>query len=210
MKLSPKILVIDENAEILKFLIDFGYDVTFITSNKGALSYLKSTNDKFDLIILDVMISFVAGWEVLKYLRSVKNFEYTPVIVVTSLQEKTDELLALRSGADDFIREPFDIDLLLARIDAALRRSMWNKFAFVNLNELSFIEFSESIQCLTNRETTVLQMLSKGFSNDEIANELILSKLTVKTHIKNIFKKLRVSNRTEAILVGLKLELIKG
>jgi DNA-binding NarL/FixJ family response regulator len=163
-----------------------------------------------DLFIVSASVPVISGWEILKFLRNNETYEYIPVIMLSENIEKTDELLALRSGADDYIKKPFDVDILLARIDVALRRSRWNKLAFVDLNVLPFKKPPKDPQNLTSRETTILDMLSKGYSNDEIAQVLCLSKLTVKTHIKNIFKKLNVNNRTEAILVGLQLGLIKS
>ena len=209
MKQKPKLLVIDDKPEDYYFLSDFGYDVDYLPSGSDLVEYIKSCKTKYSLVVLDIVISYVSGWEVLKMLRSSDLFEFVPVVIVTSLKEKTDHLLALRSGADDFISKPFDVDLLLARLDVALRRFMWNKLAFINLKELPFLDVSKEHGKLTSREGTILKMLSKGFSNDDIAVDLCLSKLTVKTHVKNIFKKLHVSNRTEAILVGINLGLIE-
>jgi DNA-binding NarL/FixJ family response regulator len=209
MKPKPKLLVIAEKPQSLEFLGDFGYEFKSYSSVKKALEYLRYPEDLPDLFLIDVTPAFSGGWEILKFIRNNENIEYLPVIVISDLVEKTDELLALRSGADDFVKKPFDVDILLARVDAALRRTMWNKLAFVDLTVLPFKKPPKDVQSLTTREATVLDMIAKGHSNDDIAKTLCLSKLTVKTHIKNIFKKLNVNNRTEAILVGLKLGLIK-
>lgn len=209
MKTKPKLLVIVDNPEQFSYINNFGYDAFFLPPSKEPMEVIKSKNVSYDIVILDVAVSFVSGWEVLKYLRNNAPFELIPILVVTDLKEKTDELLALRSGADDFIKKPVDVDILLARIDVALRRSMWNKQAYVSLKELPFLDLSREVGSLTGREELVLKRLAEGLSNDEIAKTLCLSNLTVKTHVKNIFKKLHVNNRTEAILVGLNLGLIK-
>lgn len=209
MKTKPKLLVIVDNPEQFNYINDFGYEASFLPNSKEAMEIIRFANIKYDIILLDVAVSFISGWELLKYLRSNQPYEQTPILIITDLKEKTDELLALRSGADDYIRKPIDVDILLARIDVALRRSMWNKLTYVNLKELPFLDLSKDITELTNREGLVLKKLSEGLSNDHIAKELCLSNLTVKTHVKNIFKKLHVNNRTEAILVGLNLGLIK-
>lgn len=209
MNRKPRLLVIDDNPESLKFLPDFGYDTYYLSKGKDILTFLKETEETFDLVLIDVLISFISGWEVLKFLRNSPKFEYLPIIVTTTLTEKTDELLALRSGADDFIRKPFDMDLVLARVDVALRRAMWNNLTYVNINKLGFMKMPKDPQNLTNREKTILSMLANGQSNEEIAKELCLSLLTVKTHKKNIFKKLNVSNRTEAIIAGVNLGMVQ-
>lgn len=210
MKTKPNILIIDDNPEKLGFLSDFGYNLNLISSSSDILDVIRSVEGTFNLVIIDISISIFSGWEVLKFLRHYEKFQYVPILVLTELSDKTDELLALRSGADDYVKKPFDVDLLLARIDASLRRSMWNKLAFVNLKKFSFIDLSARSIKLTARESTILNMLSTGNNNDEIAKELCLSVLTVKTHIKNLFKKLKVNNRTEAILVGMNLGLINA
>lgn len=210
MNQKPKILIINDKPEEYSFLFDFGYEITLMTVNKDLPETLKDSQDNFELILIDLICSYMSGWELLKLLKSNPNFEFTPVLVVTELKDKTDELLAFRSGADDFIKKPFDVDIFLARIDAILRRSLWNNISFVNLRTLPFIKLSREIQQLTMREKTIINLLSKGYSNDDIAQTLCLSKLTVKTHIKNIFKKLKVNNRTEAILVGINSGIIKN
>jgi DNA-binding NarL/FixJ family response regulator len=206
----PKILIIDDNLEKLAFLGELGFDITIINSSKESLDFVKSSETLFDLVILDLNVSSTSGWELLKLLRSLELFEVVPVIIVTDLKDKTDELLALKSGADDFIKEPFDKDILLMRIETILRRSLWNKKSFLNIRDLPFINIPEDYLKLTSREETVVNLLSMGYSNEKIAEELFLSKLTVKTHLKNIFKKLQASNRTEAILIAYHLGLIKG
>lgn len=209
MKFKPNLLIISTNVDELAFLRDFGYDVKFISSGNEAIELLRFTSDKYSLIVIEILSSFTRGWEILKFLRSHHLFESVPILVISDLKEKTDELLALRSGADDFILKPFDLDIFLARLDVALRRSMWNKLTYIDLNQLPFIKIPSDSVKLTIREETVLNLLSLGYANEEISIKLHLSKLTVKTHIKNIYKKLNVNNRTEATLVGIKLGLIK-
>lgn len=209
MQNKPKILIIDNNPEKLLFLPDFGYEVKFITNGKEALEYIGVSNDHFDLVILNLNLTFVSGWEILRLLRKCRNFEVKPVIIITERYEKTDEVLALRTGADHFINKNFDIDILLARIEVLLRRTFWNQRSFISITDLICMEPSDGKETLTSREQTILSMLAKGKSNDDIASELCLSKLTVKTHIKNMFKKLNATNRTEAVLIGINLGLLK-
>lgn len=209
MKAKPKILVIDNNPEKLLFLPDFGYEVKFITNGKEALEYIGISNDHFNLVIINLNLTFVSGWEILRLLRKCRNFEVKPVIIMTDRYEKTDEILALRTGADHFTGKNFDIDILLARIEVLLRRSYWNQKSFISITDLLCIEPSDGKETLTSREQTILCMLSKGKNNNEIASELCLSNLTVKTHIKNLFKKLNATNRTEAVLIGINLGLLQ-
>lgn len=208
MKSRPKLLVIQENETQLSFLADFGYNVDFISRTNNIFKALTLFDSKPNLLILDLSFAFVIGSGFLEFLRRHNLYENIPIIVISDLRDKKDELCALRGGADDFIVRPFDVDILLARIDVSLRRSNWNKATFLNMASLPFLEMPDEISDLTVRETTILNLISRGESNDDIATKLCLSSLTVKTHVKNLFKKLGVCNRTEAILVGINFGLI--
>ena len=78
--------------------------------------------DSFDIVILDAVMSKLNGFEVLEQLR--ESGITTPVIMISSLKQPADEVRALRTGADDFIPKPLDLDVLHARIDALLRRTV--------------------------------------------------------------------------------------
>lgn len=208
MKIRPKLLIIEEKEMQLAFLEDFGYEVAFLYRDNCLFSLLNSCKFKPDLLIINLPSSFVLGSNLLDFLRKHKSFAYTFIIIISDLKDKKEELFSLRNGADDFIAKPFDVDILLARIDGFLRRASWNKECFVDIASLPFLVVPKDISALTVRESTILNLISKGASNDEIAINLCLSGLTVKTHVKNLFKKLGVSNRTEAILVGINFGLI--
>ena len=113
----------------------------------------------------------------------------------------------LKIGADDYVVKPFVLPNLLARIEAVLRRSNWNKKEIKNV-DISFGS-KEQAEPLTQREKEVLTMVAKGASNHDIAEKLFLKEVTVKTHMNSIFKKLKVSNRTQAVLLGMQMNLIE-
>lgn len=208
MQIQPKLLVIEENEKQLTFLEDFGYDVDFLYRDKSLFTSLEFCKSKPDVLILNLPSSFILVSDLLDFLRKHKLFVYSSIIVVSDLRDKKEELFALRNGADDFIVRPFDIDILLARIDVSIRRSNWNRVGFLDISSLPFLDLPKEVSALTVRESTILKLISRGASNDEIAIKLCLSSLTVKTHVKNLFKKLSVCNRTEAILVGMNFGLI--
>lgn len=77
--------------------------------------------EQFDVIILDVMMPGLNGYEVLEQLRSMGNT--TPVLMLTALSSSSDQVKGLRAGADDYLAKPFDLDVFQARLDALVRRS---------------------------------------------------------------------------------------
>ena len=109
----------------------------------------------------------------------------------------------LKIGADDYIVKPFILPNLLARMEAVLRRSQ----RFVKPVEASTTNVS--VDVLTSKEKEVLQMISKGASNKQIADKMFVKEVTIKTHLNSIFKKLKVANRTQAVLVAMQTDLVK-
>lgn len=116
------ILIVDDEApivEILKYnLTKSGYRV--IVAYDGEEGYYSAINQKPDLILLDVMLPKMDGFEVL---RKIREKQSTPVIMLTAREEEVDKILGLELGADDYITKPFSVRELTARVKANLRRN---------------------------------------------------------------------------------------
>lgn len=206
MQKSLKILIIDDNPELVEEILpEYGYEVTIALDGQKGLEILEAGIKKFDLILLDVMMPNMNGWDVLRYIRDNKKLKHLPVIMMTALDSEVDQVSGLKVGADDYITKPFNIPTLLARIEALMRRVSWGGN---NPNLTLPFETDIELQTLTTREKEILTLVAKGFSNKDISDKLFVSELTVKTHLKNIFKKLNVSSRTQAILIGINKGLI--
>jgi len=117
-----KILVVEDEAAMLTGLRDNlefeGYEVD--ASDRGDTGLQKATSSSFDLVVLDLMLPGLSGFEVLKRMRKAGNT--TPVIMLTARGEEMDKVLGLELGADDYITKPFSLRELMARIKAVLRR----------------------------------------------------------------------------------------
>lgn len=202
-----KILIVDDNPKYLQDALPmYGYEVVVATDGIQALKIL-SKNDEINLVLLDVMMPNMNGWDTLKAIRANEKTKMLPVIMITAVSEEQKIVSGLKIGADDYIVKPFVLPNLLARIEAVLRRSNWNKKEVKNV-DISFTS-DEPIETLTQREKEVLSMVAKGSSNHDIAEKLFLKEVTVKTHLNSIFKKLKVSNRTQAVLLGMQMNLIQ-
>jgi len=201
------ILVVDDNPKFLKDALPmYGYDVTIAEDGIEALKILSDDKNHFDLILLDVMMPNMDGWDTLKAIRKNKNTEYIPVIMITAVSEDQKMVSGLKIGADDYIVKPFILPNLLARIEAVLRRSKWQEES--NIKKEKKINKDVNIDALTPKEKEVLSLVAKGASNQEIADKLCVQDVTVKTHLNSIFKKLKVSNRTQAVLLAMEINLI--
>ena len=146
------------------------------------------------------------GWETLKAIRKNKKTEFLPVIMITAVSEDQKVVSGLKIGADDYIVKPFILPNLLARVEAVLRRSKWQ--AESQNKSQKTLNKDVNIDLLTPKEKEVLALVAKGASNQEIADKLFVRDVTVKTHLNSIFKKLNVTNRTQAVLLAMEIDLI--
>lgn len=201
------ILVVDDNPKFLEDALPmYGYDITVAHDGIEALKIL-ADKDNFDLILLDVMMPNMDGWDTLKAIRKNKKTEYTPVIMLTAVSEDQKVVSGLKIGADDYIVKPFILPNLLARIEAVLRRSNWQ--IEKSPKQEKTLNKDVNIDALTPKEKEVLGLLAKGVTNNEIADKLSVSIVTVKTHLNSIFKKLKVENRTQAVLLAMQINLVE-
>ena len=203
-----KILIVDDNPKYLADALPmYGYEVAVATDGVQALKILSKDVDNIHLVLLDVMMPNMNGWDTLKTIRTTEKTKTLPVIMITAVSEEQKIVSGLKIGADDYIVKPFVLPNLLARIEAVLRRSNWNKKEAKSV-DISFSS-DEPVETLTQREKEILSLVAKGASNHDIAEKLILREVTVKTHLNSVFRKLKVSNRTQAVLLGMQLKLIE-
>lgn len=123
-EIKTKVLVVEDEEDILALLhfnlIKAGFDVTCATCGEEALK--KVGEDLPDLILLDLMLPGIDGLEICRQLRDSDESKNIPVIMLTARGEEGDVVRGLEQGADDYVTKPFSIKVLLARIQAVLRR----------------------------------------------------------------------------------------
>lgn len=181
-----KILVVDDEPAMRQGLADNllfeGYQVDQAEDGKVALNRLKAQS--YDLVVLDVMMPELSGFDVCKKLRMEGN--KVPVILLTAKGEEIDRVLGLELGADDYITKPFSLRELLARVKAVLRRTQQNsdtapkQFETIGLMEVDFKNFVARINHeevkLSHREFEVLKFLKdhqqKIVSRDELLKNI--------------------------------------
>lgn len=197
------VLLIDDNPKYLKDALPYyGYDVHSATDGIHALNILEKNSD-FDIILLDVMMPNMNGWDTLKEIRKNVATKEIPVIMITAVNDEEKMVKGLKNGADDYIIKPFVLPNLLARMEAVLRRTRTHTTK--KENNLPKVDVSPNI--LTAREKEVLKLAAKGDNNKEIAKKLVLTEVTIKSHMNSIFKKLKVTNRTQAVLLAMQMDL---
>jgi two-component system phosphate regulon response regulator PhoB len=121
---EEKILVVDDDEDILKLLqfnlLKEGFRVSCAASGEVALQMLQK--EKFDLIILDIMLPGIDGFEVARLVRNDYRYKNVPILMVTAKTEEADIVAGLTIGADDYVTKPFSPRVLVARIKVLLRR----------------------------------------------------------------------------------------
>ncbi|MDW3212046.1 MAG: response regulator transcription factor [Reichenbachiella sp.] len=181
-----KILVVDDEPAMRQGLADNllfeGYQVDQAEDGKVALDRLKAQS--YDLVVLDVMMPELSGFDVCKKLRMEGN--KVPVILLTAKGEEIDRVLGLELGADDYITKPFSLRELLARVKAVLRRTQQNsdtgprQFETIGLMEVDFKNFVARINHeevkLSHREFEVLKFL-KDHQQEIVSRDELLKNI---------------------------------
>jgi two-component system, OmpR family, alkaline phosphatase synthesis response regulator PhoP len=120
--MKQKVLLVDDEKDIVEFLAynleAAGFEVAAAYDGEEALAKI---DDKTDLIVLDIMMPKLDGFETCKRIRAMKNHERTPVIFLTAKASETDEVSGLEIGASDYVRKPISPKKLVARVKSNLR-----------------------------------------------------------------------------------------
>lgn len=202
--LQMRILVVEDEPRLLrnlaKALREEGYAVD--TSATGDDGLYKATNFDYDALVLDVMLPGLDGWELLKQLRESKS---TPVLMLTARDAYRDRVRGLDGGADDYLVKPFDLEELLARLRALIRRASGQSHSMIQIGEVTLDTRARSVCraeqpiCLTAREYAIFEYLAlhrgEVISRTELyehlfdENEDSLSNL-LDVHVFSIRKKL--------------------
>jgi len=124
-----RVLVVEDEAHLadgLRFNLQAeGHAVEVAADGESALERLVEKKERFDVVVLDVMLPGKSGFDVAALLREKKN--YVPILMLTARGRAEDVLQGFASGADDYLPKPFELAILIARLESLLRRSAWMK-----------------------------------------------------------------------------------
>ncbi|MCF8413299.1 MAG: response regulator transcription factor [Melioribacteraceae bacterium] len=223
----PKIFIVEDEPSMrlgLKDNLEFeGYEVDFADNGEAGLEGIRT--NQYDLVILDVMLPKMSGFDVCKTVR--KEGNTTPIILLTAKGEEIDKVLGLELGADDYVTKPFSLRELLARIKAVIRRTgalkKGTNKAKIGRIDLDFSSYNaeESGQeiSMSHKEFEILHYLwenkNKTVSRDELlkniwGQEVYTTTRTVDNFILKLRQKVEAdSNNPKLILtvhgIGYKL-----
>lgn len=183
-----EILLVEDEENIVSGIIFNleieGYKVTHAKDGNIAKELLFTQNKKFDLILLDVMLPGINGFDLCYALR--KKPDFTPILMLTAKKFDKDKIYGLQIGADDYITKPFNLEELITRIQALLRRKEWivnekkeNKLLFndyiIDFDKFTVNHFNKPIK-LTNLEFRLLKIFAEN-EGKVLSREELLEKV---------------------------------
>ena len=200
------ILIVDDEQRMRKLIKDFlavkGYKILEAKDGEEALEVFEENKEKIKLVLLDVMMPKVDGWTVL---RKIRQDSKVPVIMLTARGEEQDELFGFELGVDEYVSKPFSPKILVARIEAILKRTNGDKQETKNDNGIEIDEAGRTVKVdgkpieLSLREYELLKYLldneKVALSRDKILNNVwnydyYGDTRTIDSHIKKIRHKL--------------------
>lgn len=192
------ILLVDDDQQYTNFikssLIKRNFSVVHLKSGRQALAAIRKYHP--DLIILEIKVPEINGFDLCKIIRKKEKYNRTPIIFLSNINSNRAMMTGFELGADDYLTKPINKEELIARILVLLRRSKEVDYHTNHKESLSF------------QETRILQLMEKGYSNKEIAQKLSLTEGTIKVYNHVIYQKLQVKNRTQAIVRAMKEGII--
>ncbi|MEY4661074.1 MAG: hypothetical protein RLZZ42_1026 [Bacteroidota bacterium] len=182
-KLSILVVEDEENLqEALKLNLELeGYEVT--AANTGSMALKKVENEYFDLILLDVMLPELDGFDVCEHIR-LKNIE-TPILMLSARSGSADRVLGLKKGADDYLTKPFNLEELLLRVEKLInksrnmqeRSSLGDSFSFggntIDFKAQSAVNAKGEQFSLSKKEVMLLRLMME-YRNEVVSREKIL------------------------------------
>ena len=215
---KAKILVVDDESRMRKLVRDFlvrsDYDVVEAENGEVAIEIFFTDKD-IDLIILDVMMPKMDGWEVC---REIRRHSSVPIIMLTAKGDERDELLGFELGVDEYISKPFSPKILVARVGAVLKRAIGDEEEILEVGGITIdrvahqVEVDGQVIKLSFKE---FELLTYFVTNEGIAlsREKILNNVwnydyfgdarTIDTHVKKLRSKLGDKGRYIKTIWGL-------
>jgi len=212
------ILLVEDNIEMLSYLQESFYDEYNVFMSKNGVDALKKINEmpKPNIIISDIMMDKMNGYEFYDELIKNDKYNYIPFIFLTALTSNNEKIKSLKKGAVDYIYKPFTIEELKHKVTSILRIQENQKISNmkkinhqllkilyeesnifkekdININKIC-IDYS-----ITKREKDIIKQLLTGLGYKDIALKLSISYNSVKKSIENIYKKLKVNNKIELV-----------
>ena len=205
--LNQRILVVDDDKEVVRlmraYLEQAGFEVLVAYDGETAVHNLR--REKPDLVLLDLMLPGMDGWEITRLMRSDTNLAATPIIMLTARVDDTDKIVGLEMGADDYVTKPYNPREVVARVKARLRSADSYQAQVLRVGELEMdlgrreVKVNGRLVDLTPSEFNLLRVLMEQAGYVFTRSELVSKGLgaeyegldrTLDSHIRNLRRKI--------------------
>ncbi|MEE1516633.1 MAG: response regulator transcription factor [Lachnospiraceae bacterium] len=208
-----RLMIADDHSMIregLKQLLELDDNLKVVAEAADGIEALKKLDDyNVDVLLLDINMPNMNGLETLKHIR-INNFDIK--VLILTIHNEIDYLMkAVDIGCDGYVLKDSDSNLLRKAIYTVYEGEKFvqpSLTPMLNASLASRTNIDAKLNELTRREIEVLKLIAEGLFNKEIASRLEISERTVKNHVSNIFKKIEVSDRTQAAVFAIKNNLI--
>ncbi len=217
------ILVVDDDPGTRLSISDYlelsGYSVIIADDGQEALAKVEEYHP--DLMVTDIVMPRMNGYELVRQVRQQSAFRLLPVILLTARTKTQERILGYQSGCDLYLPKPFELEELGAAIRNLLARSQIIQSAYrlsdlentnaleANGSQLTHIQKSQWFSELTSREQEVLELLTHGLSNADMGQKLHLSPRTVEKYVSSLLRKTGTNNRAELVRFAMKHGLVE-
>ncbi|MBJ8069439.1 MULTISPECIES: response regulator [Bacillus cereus group] len=212
--MKHNVLIVDDHfvvREGLKLIIETGDSFQIIgeaANGEEALSFIEKK--KPDVILMDLNMPKMSGLETIEALNKKQN--HTPIIILTTYNEDELMLKGIELGAKGYLLKDTDRENLFRTLEAAIRGEILLQpnimEKIVNYKRKEIHADKVEGNNLTEKELFVLKAIARGYKNKEIAFDMGIAERTVKAHLTNIYNKLGVNSRSEAVAVSIERKLI--
>lgn len=223
------ILIVDDDLGTRLSISDYlelsGYSVMTADDGQQALTIVEEHHP--DLIVTDIIMPRMNGYDLVRRVRQQPGFRLLPVILLTARTKTQERILGYQSGCDLYLPKPFELEELAAAIRNLLERSqiIQSEYRFshtenlsnspqmkavdAHSGEITQTQKSEMLSALTAREQEVLELLTHGLSNADMGQQLHLSARTVEKYVSSLLRKTATSNRAELVRFAIKHGLVE-
>jgi DNA-binding NarL/FixJ family response regulator len=215
MSYWPLILIVDDSAtdvQIISEMLNSEYRVKVCTNGADALA-IAQRDPVPDLVLLDIIMPGMDGFEVCNRLKQSPVTRDIPIIFLTAVDDESHETRALNLLAADYITKPYSIPVARARIRNKLLQKGTRDMLTHNVAVAALILQAEALDAappsLSKRETEVLERVAQGLTSAEISSQLSIAKGTVEVHRENIMRKLGVRNIAGLVRCAIRLGLLQ-
>jgi DNA-binding NarL/FixJ family response regulator len=217
--MSCRVLIVDDQALVragFRMILDADPDIEVVgEEGDGAAGLAAARGLRPDVVLMDIRMPELDGIEATRRLLAGPNSENTKVLILTTFDLDEYVYEGLRAGASGFLLKDTPPEQLVAAIhvvargDALLAPSVTRRMIEEFVRRPAPGSQAAGLGELTAREMEVLSLMARGFSNAEIAGELIVSETTVKTHVAHILMKLNLRDRVQAVVLAYESGLVQ-